>query len=99
MLGDGRQDVDRQPVRGREIHRQELDAAVHQRGDKGYIPDQPIELGNHQRGPVGPAWSQRLRELGAVIASPAFYLNEFGDEPARADIADDGCTLGFKPDA
>jgi hypothetical protein len=49
MLGNGGQDVHRQPVRVRHVGSDELNPAFHQRRDEGEVAGQAVELGDHHR--------------------------------------------------
>jgi hypothetical protein len=75
MLRNGGEDVNREPVRLREVHGYEVHPALHQVGDEGDVAGQPIELGDHQRGVVQPAQRERLRELGPVRSSQPLNIN------------------------
>jgi hypothetical protein len=61
MFGDGRDDVDREPVRLREIHGFKLDLRLHQVGDEGDVTGQAV----------------RLDKLGALKATRLQGLCEF----------------------
>ena len=63
MLGDGREDVNGQSVRGRHIDGHEVDAAFHQIRDEGDVAGQPVEPGDNQRGAVLAALVERGLEL------------------------------------
>ena len=77
MLGNGRQNVNRQPVRHRHIGRDELDAAFHQVRDERDVACKPIELGDHDDGARCLGMRKCSRELRPVIALPALDLDVF----------------------
>ena len=73
VLRDGGQDVDGELVGVRVIDGDELDAAVHQRGDEGEVAGQPVELGDDELGLVLAAGGQCLGQFGAVCAFAALH--------------------------
>ena len=52
VFGDSGQDADGEPVGVRIVGCEELDVAVHQRGDEGQIAAQAVELGDDELGLV-----------------------------------------------
>ena len=62
----------------RVVHRHELDAALHQRGNEGQIARQPIELGDDELGLEPLAGGNCLLQFGPVIAALAgLHLGEY----------------------
>jgi hypothetical protein len=55
VLGNGRQDVNRQSVCLREVDGMKLDAAVHQVRDERHVAGEAVELGDDQGRIVKPA--------------------------------------------
>jgi hypothetical protein len=98
MLGHRRQDMQRQLVGVRIIDRNELNAGIHERCDKGQVSGQPIQLGNDQLGFVLAAGLERPHQLRPICPLAALNLNEFGhDFPCTAvEVAPDGLLLGFE---
>ena len=85
MLGNGRQDMDRELVHVRIVHGHELDAALHQRCNEGQVAGQTIELGDHQPGLLPLAGRDGRGELRPVIvALAALDLGEYPIFPNRA---------------
>ena len=100
VLGHGRQDVQGQPVGGRHVDCDKLDAALHQAGDERDVAGQPVELGDHQDGALPAAQLQRSAQLRPVGAPAALDLDQLGDQLATAlDIAGHRSALGLEPQA
>ncbi len=93
--------MDGEPVHGRHVGRDELDAAFHQPGDEVDVAGQTVELGDDQHGAPRPAVGQRRCELGAVPLAAAFHLDVLADDAAarRGGMADDGRALRLKAQA
>jgi hypothetical protein len=66
MLSHGGEDVDGKPVRLREIHRDEIDPALHQVGDEGDISGEAIQLGDYEGGPMEVTEPEGFLEPGSV---------------------------------
>ena len=77
MLGDGREDVNRQLIGERIVHRDKLHTGVHEGRDECKIPGQAIELGNDE---LGSLFCDRLLQLRPVIAPSALDFREFRDQ-------------------
>ena len=69
VLCHGGEDVNREPVGLREVHRLELDAAFHKVRDEGHVAGKPVQLGDEERGarPSAPLdGSLKLRPVGSL---------------------------------
>jgi hypothetical protein len=104
VLGDCREDVDRQPVRHGHIDRNELDATLHQTRDEVHIASQAIELSDYQGSLLLPAGFKRYPEPGArgegVPALSGLHLRELPEHlPAAAvQVVQDRVALGVEPE-
>jgi hypothetical protein len=61
VLGYGRQYVDGEPVRLREIDRFEVNACFHEVGHERDVAGEPVELGDDALGPVNAARLEGFR--------------------------------------
>jgi hypothetical protein len=86
VLGDGRENVDRQSVRLRKIDGHEIDFAFHEAADEMHIASKTVELGNDELRPVQPARRERRSELRPVRALSGFNLREFADDLPVASV-------------
>ena len=68
VLGDGRQDVDREAVRLREVDGVKLDACFHQVRDEGHVARQAIQLGDDQGRAVQATQLQGLDQFRSIAA-------------------------------
>ena len=75
MLGDGGQDMQREPVGLRHVAAEQLDAAFQQPGDESDVARQPVEFGDEQRGAGLLGVVERLLQLGPVGALAALDLD------------------------
>jgi hypothetical protein len=97
MLGDSGEDVDRQPVRLREVGRHELNARLHQPRDESDVSGEPIQLCDQQGRAMRAAKSKGALELGPVTAAPALDLEDLGDDTAAtSEVALDRRALSFQ---
>jgi len=58
--------VDGEPIGARVVGGDELDVAVHQRGDEGEVAGQSVQLGDDELALVLAAGGQGLLQLGAI---------------------------------
>ena len=87
MLGDGGEDVKRQPGGLRHVHRGELCAAVHQVRDERDVAREAVQARDEQHRATLAALTQGGVELRPVrITAAALNFGEFGD----------GCAFGTK---
>jgi hypothetical protein len=95
VLGDGRQDVDRQARRMRVVAGDEIDARLHQRRNELDVAREAVELGDDQGRMAQPARG----DLWPVAFLAAFDLLEFGDDDAlgAADMARNRLAVRFQP--
>jgi hypothetical protein len=96
MLGNGSEDMQRQPRRVRIVDGDELDAGVHQRGDERQIAREAIELGDAQTRLALAAESESPLKLRPIIALAGFNLRELGNWRCRAEISPNGGLLRLK---
>ena len=90
-----RQDMNCEPIRGRHVHGNEIDAALHQVGDKCYVAGKPIKAGDQEHGAALAAFLQGGAQLRSVAhPPPAFDLGELRHELAGlTDVAVDRLAL------
>jgi hypothetical protein len=86
MLGDGRQNVNRQLVRVRVIDGDKLHARVHERRDECQIAGETIELGDHEPGAMLSASLKSLHQLGPIVTLAGLDLDVLGDKLPRATV-------------
>ena len=99
LLRHQRHDAHGEVVRLRQIHRREPNPAVPECQQEGGIARQPVELGDHQRGPGDLGQMRRLLQLRPVGVAAALYLGEAGDERSASlgGVCLDRLALGFQP--
>jgi hypothetical protein len=68
VLGNGREDMDGEPVRGRKVHRDEIDTGFHEVRNEGDVPGEPVQLGDNQLTYEG-AYVIQAGRAGAAKAS------------------------------
>ena len=97
VLGDGRQDVNGQPVGLGHVTGDEIDAALHQVGDEGHVAGQPIQAGDQQNGAALTALVERSEELRPVrVSASTLDLGKLGGQLAAVHLAGDGLALRVK---
>ena len=87
MLGNGRENMQRQAGRMRVVNGDELDTGIHQRGNEGQISREAIQLGDDQPRLALAAESQRTLKLRAVIALAGLDFRELCRRRSCAEIA------------
>jgi hypothetical protein len=80
VLGDGGEDLDRQPRRMRVVAGDKIDPTLHQAGDEMDVARQPVELGNDQGRLASSASRQRAGDPRPVVPLATFDLGEVGDD-------------------
>ena len=66
MFSNGSADVNREPVRLRDVHGHEVHPALHQVGDEGDVPGEAIQLGDNQGGSMEATEPESFLEFGSV---------------------------------
>jgi len=84
VLGDGGQDMQREPVGLRHVAAEQVDAAFQQAGDEGDVARQPVELGDEQRGVGLLGMVEGLLQFRPVGALAALDLDVLRQQPASA---------------
>jgi hypothetical protein len=98
MLGNGGQDMHRQLVGVRIVHRDELNTAFHQRGDESQVAAESVKLGDYQLGFLPLAGYQRLLQLGPIVPLTALDLGKLPCQhpAATVEVIQDGFALCLK---
>ena len=82
VLGDGRENVDGEPICVGEVGGDEFEPALHQPRDHLDVAGKTIEPCDDKRCTCDAAEAQRLAERWAVIPASAHGLGKFGDDNA-----------------
>ena len=100
VLGDGRQDVNGQPVGLGHVAGHEIDAALHQVCDEGHVAGQTVQTGDQKHGTALAALFQGGEELRPVrVPASALDLGEFGGQLTAVDLAGDSLALRVEAEA
>lgn len=101
LFGDRRQDVQGKIVHRRLVGHDEVDLALHQVGDEGEVPAQPVQFGDYQRGFFLFAEGDGGGELRPVVFLATLDLDKFTNHfpVATIDPLGDGFPLGVHTEA
>jgi hypothetical protein len=98
---NGRVDVGGEAGHAGQVGDLELDPAVHEVGDEGNPPGEPVHLGDEELGAGQAAPRDGLGELGPVVVAAALDLLELRDDLPVAAVEEGrhGVALGVQAEA
>ena len=79
VLGNGRKDMDCEPISFRHVGCDEIDAAFDQTGNERHVAGETVQFGNNEHRLALPAQVKRREELRPILPPAAFDFLVAGD--------------------